>query len=324
MKYLFVFIMLLCTVYARAQQEPERFKPAAALVYNALNNEEYQPLYLAFSKDMANAMPADKVGEFFTEVREQFGTLREMKYEETHGKHALYDMLLINGRLQLQLTVDDSGHVAGFRLEPHAPYKDYPIITRNKTPLSLPFKGQWYTVWGGDTPEQNYHVDSRAQKGAFDFVVIDDKGNTYKGDGKQNADYYAFGKEIIAPCDAVVTDVVDGVRDNVPGEMNTMFVPGNMVILKTSNDEYLFFAHFKQYSIQVKPGDKVKKGQMLGYCGNSGNTSEPHLHFHIQNTYDIGNATGAKTYFEKINVKNDGGTFIKNDYSPVQGDAISN
>src|SRR5699024_1052259 len=112
--------------------------------------------------------------------------------------------------------------------------------------------------------------------------------------------YYAFGKEIIAPCDAKVVLVVDGVKDNKPGVMNPIYLPGNTVILKTANNEYLFFAHFKQHSIVVEQDDEVKQGQLLGLCGNSGNSSEPHLHFHIQNAENMNRATGIKCYFENL------------------------
>ena len=57
---------------------------------------------------------------------------------------------------------------------------------------------------------------------------------------------------------------------------------------------FLFFAHFKQNSIRVKQGQIIKQGELLGLCGNSGNSSEPHLHFHIQNVENMNIATGVK------------------------------
>ena len=97
-------------------------------------------------------------------------------------------------------------------------------------------------------------------------------------------------------------------------------MPENTVILKTTNNEYLFFAHFKQNSIKVKKGQKIKQGETLGLCGNSGNSSEPHLHFHIQNVKDMNVATGVKCYFDQIVV--DGK--MKKDYSPIKGEKIQN
>ena len=113
---------------------------------------------------------------------------------------------------------------------------------------------------------------------------------------------------------------MDGVKENKPGELNPIYVPGNSVILKTMNNEYLLFAHFKHHLIKVKEGEKVKQERVLGLCGNTGNSSEPHLHFHIQNVEDMNIATGVKCYFDKIIVNGQ----IKNDYSPIKGDIIQN
>lgn len=69
------------------------------------------------------------------------------------------------------------------------------------------------------------------------MVVNDAKGNSFKTDGRTNEDYYAFGQEIVAPCNGEVVLVVDGVKDNKPGERNPMYVPGNTVMVKTANNE---------------------------------------------------------------------------------------
>ena len=184
----------------------------------------------------------------------------------------------------------------------------------------MPFKGEWTVFWGGDTKELNYHVEYEAQKGAFDIIITDENGKSHNNNGERNEDYYAFGKELIAPCEAEVVLVVDGIKDNKPGEFNPIYIPGNTVILKTKNGEYLFFAHFQQNSIVVKQGQKVKKGELLGLCGNSGNSSEPHLHFHLQNVEDMNKATGAKSYFEEIYVNGR----LKKDYSPIKNEKIKN
>lgn len=86
------------------------------------------------------------------------------------------------------------------------------------------------------------------------------------------------------------------------------------------NSEYLFFAHFKQNSIKVKQGQKIKQGEVIGLCGNFGNSSEPHLHFHIQNVKNMNIATGVKCYFDNIYVNGEKET----DYSPIRGEKIRN
>ncbi len=82
-----------------------------------------------------------------------------------------------------------------------------------------------------------------------------------------------LGKSLIAPCDGEIVLVVDGVKDNKPGELNPIYVPGNTVILKTAKNEFLLFAHLKQHSIKVKQGQKVTQGELLDFV----ETQEIHL-----------------------------------------------
>lgn len=225
------------------------------------------------------------------------------------------------GLLTLSLALDADAKIAGLLIKPFSKETVLPVkVARNTTQMALPFKGEWSVFWGGDTKEQNYHVESEAQKGAFDMVMRDEKGSSHKGGGTQNEDYYCFGQPLLAPCAAEVVLVVDGIKDNIPGVMNPVYVPGNTIVLKTAAGEYLFFAHFKQYSIKVKPGQQVKTGEVLGLCGNSGNSSEPHLHFHVQDAEEMTEAAGIKCYFEKILVNGKG---VEN-VSPVQGDKVEN
>lgn len=72
---------------------------------------------------------------------------------------------------------------------------------------------------------------------------------------------------------------------------------GNHVILDHENGEYSFLAHFKKATVAVKPGQSVKTGDRLGLCGNSGNSTEPHLHYHLQTTPDFGAGDGLPIQF---------------------------
>jgi murein DD-endopeptidase MepM/ murein hydrolase activator NlpD len=323
MRHLTLSLLLLLSCSMYAQQEPANYKAEAAVLLKAYQEGTYKDFFDTYNPDMRTHLPLEKTTTVFTGIKTQFGSISSFEFMEMKKGAANYKAVFEQGTLNVKLTLDSNNQLAGLLFEPYTS-KEYPILVRNKTKLILPFNGEWFVAWGGDTKELNQHVESRQQKNAFDLVVIDDKFDTHTGDGTKNEDYYAFGKEIIAPCDAVVIDVVDGVRDNIPGEMNTMFVPGNWVQLKTANDEYLFFAHFKQHSIRVKEGQKVKKGELLGLCGNSGNSSEAHLHFHIQNTDDYTNATGTKVYFDKITVTDMSGTKQRQEYSPIKNDRIKN
>ena len=194
------------------------------------------------------------------------------------------------------------------------------IIPLKQSNLNLPFREEWTVASGGDTFNANIHLNNKAQKNAFDFVITDENGKTFKTDGKTNTDYYAFGKEIIAPANAKVIMVVDGIPDNDPGVLNPMFMPGNTVILQTENKDFLFLSHFKQNSISVRVGESVIKNQLLGLSGNSGNSSEAHLHFHIQNRADMIKGIGIKAYFKNVIVNNT----EKTNYSPLKGDILKN
>ena len=104
---------------------------------------------------------------------------------------------------------------------------------------------------------------------------------------KTTKNYRCYGAEALAVADATVAAVKDGIPENVPG-INSRAVPitletvgGNYVILDLGSGRYAFYAHFQPGSLKVKQGDKVKRGQVLGLVGNSGNSTEPHLHFHI-------------------------------------------
>ena len=316
-----IIIMILIANLTFAQTETAELKKVAGEFESNYNADKVESIFSMFSNDMKKAVPLNKLTEFLTGLKSQAGNItnREfVRYE--NGNVALYKTNFERAVYGLNISVDDNSKINGLLVKPFRDVSNLPKIERNVTKLILPFYGEWTVFWGGDTKELNYHVINEAQKNAFDIVIRDEKGNSFKTDGLTNDDYYAFGKELIAPCDGEVVLVVDGVKDNKPGEMNPIYVPGNTVIIKTENNEYLFFAHFKQHSIKVKQGQKVKQGEVLGLCGNSGNSSEPHLHFHIQNVEDMNIATGVKCYFDEILVNGE----LKKDYSPVKNDKVMN
>jgi hypothetical protein len=318
-RILIVLVLIALTNFAFGQKEKVLYKTVVDSFELNYNMENFDAIFLSFSPEMQNALPLDKTKGFLKDLKRQAGkiTIREfLKYEQTY---ASYKTNFERALFAVHISVDNNSKINGLFVKPFKE-SNLPKIDRNKTKLILPFTDEWTVIWGGDSKEQNYHVESEAQKNAFDLVIANDKGNSFKTDGKTNDDYYAFGKELIAPCDGEIVLVVDGVKDNSPGTLNPIYVPGNTVIIKTANNEYLFFAHFKQHSIVVKVGQKVKEGQLLGLCGNSGNSSEPHLHFHIQNVEDMNSATGVKCYFDKIFVNGQ----IKMNYSPIQKEKIKN
>ncbi|AFU68105.1 zinc-dependent peptidase, M23 peptidase family [Psychroflexus torquis ATCC 700755] len=316
---LFILTFLLVNI-AVAQNETTISKTVANEFQEKYNAKDYEGVFTMFAKEMKDFMPHDKALAFLNGLHTEAGNIKErifMKYHQANV--ALYKTTFERVVVALFISVDANSKINGLMVKPYVTEK-LPELKRNISKLILPFNEEWTVFWGGDTKEQNYHVAYKSQKNAFDMIITNAAGKSHKNDGKNNEDYYAFGKDLIAPASGEVVLVVDGVKDNKPGVTNPNYVPGNTVIIKTSNNEYLFFAHFKQHSIKVKQGQKIQQGDLLGLCGNSGNTTEPHLHFHIQNVEDMNIATGAKAYFEEILVN---GELIK-EHSPVKFEKVKN
>jgi hypothetical protein len=256
---------------------------------------EADKLWERFSPEMKTAIgSADNLRAFRGQVEAQAGTETSVEDEKVtpEGGFQVYTRKARFSKAPVpvivQWTLDASGNVSGFFIRPdqsappkeaESKYLDY----RTKTPLRLPFNGEWFVFWGGRTVAENYHAASRDQRFAYDIVIVKD-GKSHTGDGGSNEQYFCFGQPLLAPGAGTVTVAVDGVADNKPGVMNREQVPGNHVVIDHGNGEFSFLAHFKQGTVAVKPGDKVKAGQTLGLCGNSGNSSEPHLHYHLQNS----------------------------------------
>ncbi len=317
---LFMFLVMGAASSVFGQPERVSYKMVSHQFEQHYNNHNYDSVFFMFSNEMKSALPLAETIELLTSLNVQAGKIinREfVKYEK--GTYASYKTSFERKIVSVKISVDNNSKINGLYFSQFVDDK-LPKPERSTTKLILPFNEEWTVFWGGDTKELNYHVDHLSQKNAFDFLITNEKGKSFKTNGSTNEDYYAFGKEIIAPCDAEVVLVVDGVKENKPGDMNPIYVTGNSIILKTMANEFLVFAHFKQHSIQVKEGQKIKQGTLLGLCGNSGNSSEPHLHFHIQNVEDLNVATGVKCYFDKIMVNGE----IKSDHSPIKNEKIKN
>lgn len=147
----------------------------------------------------------------------------------------------------------------------------------------VPFDGPIAVAWGGGTPDVNYHVVAPDQRWAYDLVVTRE-GATHRGDGTTLGDYFVFGRDVLAPCAGTVHAVSDGAPDMPPGKLGGRPAGGNQIVLHVAANEYLFLCHLSAGSIQVRLGEAVTEGQVVARIGNSGNTSEPHLHVHLQDT----------------------------------------
>jgi hypothetical protein len=173
------------------------------------------------------------------------------------------------------------------------------LTTSTATPLIIgpPVTGDnWFANNGLQSDTLNAHSDvvipvggrvTSAERYAIDFMGIDPATmKSYRGDSTQNSSYLAFDQPLIAVADATVVRVISDQPDVTPLALADLKIiddaTGNQVVLDLGNGVFALYAHMKQASALVKVGDTVKKGQEIGRLGNSGNTSEAHLHFQLQ------------------------------------------
>jgi hypothetical protein len=147
--------------------------------------------------------------------------------------------------------------------------------------LRFPLRDGWFMVGqGGDSSLINYHNSHPAQRFALDLSAINQFGFRAGGILPTELDRYEiFGKPAVSPCDGTVRAARDGLEDLTPPRQDRQNVAGNHVVI-TCGVVDVELAHLKQGSVAVKVGDAISTGQVIGAVGNSGNTTEPHLHIH--------------------------------------------
>lgn len=147
--------------------------------------------------------------------------------------------------------------------------------------LSFPLESGTYQVaQGGNTILLNAHQSSEAQALALDIVELNTLGARANGlyPKRLNA-YEIFGAKVISPCDGTVLKAQQGLPDLIPPERDRQHLAGNHVVIHCDGVKVLL-AHLQRGSIVVNEGDSLREGEAIGRVGNSGNTTEPHLHIH--------------------------------------------
>lgn len=173
--------------------------------------------------------------------------------------------------------------------------------------MVFPVKGAWWVAGGADP-----HSDHRwmtCEEFALDLGQVDRKGATHAGDGTRLEDYYCFGQKVVAVADGEVVAVWNNRPDERsfmrrPGESQEDYLErsrtfqmeflksdvylalGNTIVVRHPGDEYSCYAHLRKGSIRVSKGDAVRQGQLIGEVGQSGNSTEPHLHFQVNDGPD--------------------------------------
>lgn len=140
--------------------------------------------------------------------------------------------------------------------------------------------GNYHVVHGGANPMVNHHYPSPAQRYALDIVRIDLWGLRARGLWSSNtAAYHIWGAAALSPCDGRVMRAENDHPDQSPPDADTEHAAGNFIAIHCKGVT-IILAHLQRGSVTATRGDTVKTGQQVGLVGNSGNTSEPHLHIH--------------------------------------------
>jgi len=190
---------------------------------------------------------------------------------------------------------------------------------KTKTDLILPFKEELIVSNGGRTPETNNH-NRPVDKGPQNQIYAYDFRADNTGKEKTLKDYEVFGIDVIAPGKGRVIQVIDGSFDCEPGEFDRSVGVGNAVMIDHENGEFSFLCHLKHDSICVKVEDKIMQGEKIGQCGNTGNTSQPHIHYHLQNAPRLHKSEPLLAQFSEISVNG----LVRKNYEPVRFELVSN
>jgi hypothetical protein len=188
----------------------------------------------------------------------------------------------------------------------------------------FPLRGVWYAGWGA-----SFHTGHRwavPEEFALDIAKIGESGLSHKGDGTRFDDYYAYGADVLAAADGRVTKVANDQQEDPsamqrPDETQEAYsarlqkeqgeritkglaaITGNYVMIDHGKNEYSLYAHLQPGSVAVRVGDQVKAGDVIGKLGSSGNSTEPHLHFHVCDKSDPLMCAGIPVNFSNITIQ---------------------
>ncbi|WP_350343205.1 M23 family metallopeptidase [Proteinivorax tanatarense] len=221
----------------------------------------------------------------------------------------------------------------------------------NSIIVDFPLRGEW---WACNTPANvipSHGTDMLGQRYAYDFVMVDwvRKGRPfYHGSSLQYytlgvtlKECYGWGREVYAHCDGRVITVKDVIieRNRVhlvrdlsialknaflfnPAKHDIQTVVGNYVIIMCGEQIYALFAHLQTDSIEVVEGQYVKKGDILGRVGHSGNSTAPHLHFQLMDSADMSIAKGIPCAFSNYEIFDNGKWLSVKDGVPSNKDRL--
>jgi murein DD-endopeptidase MepM/ murein hydrolase activator NlpD len=267
-------------------------KQRAQQLYEYLVRGQSAQLYAAFSPGMKKGSSQARVVNVSKQINVKLGTPRETLAESylpgmtqpvtvysralnfSKGQAPVLVVIAVNEQGEL-----DSMQITPVRNPPADNYTDY----LDKTKLHLPFDSTWMVTQGGRKLYQNAYVASDDDRYGVGFVFLKD-GRPFDNDGKQNEDFYCYGQPVLAPAAGTVVQTVNNAVDHPPGKQSDTISRGNYVVISHGNNEFSLIPYLKSGSVKVRNGQRVKAGDTVGQCGNSGNSFAPHVEYRLQNT----------------------------------------
>jgi murein DD-endopeptidase MepM/ murein hydrolase activator NlpD len=145
------------------------------------------------------------------------------------------------------------------------------------------------------------------QRFATDWSQLGEDGSPFHGE-RANTNFYAYGAEVLAVANGVVAEVKDGIPENLTADDSAVPLTletagGNFVILDLGKGNFAMYSHLKPQSVRVRPGEKVRRGQVIGRLGNSGHSKGPHLHFQVTDGRSPFASEGVPYVFEAFEVQ---------------------
>lgn len=161
-------------------------------------------------------------------------------------------------------------------------------FVEQKTDIHFPLRGSWWAIQAADWSDQ-HKLEVFSQSFALDFVRLGTQSRFFQGDGLTLEDHYSWNQPVYAPAGGKVASLIYEMPDLPPGQLPDphMFqndprrLLGNSVAVSHGNDEFSYFGHLKQASLQVNEGQLIKRGTLIGYIGNSGHSPGPQLHYQL-------------------------------------------
>ncbi|GAF11138.1 peptidase, M23/M37 family [Bacillus sp. JCM 19046] len=257
---------------------------------------EFELIYTETHASFKQIVSLEKFSELGRGLNEQVNSYQF--FQSNRSLRGITQFVWLDDRKEMAVSVsfDDKGQIASLYVKRYSNLEDLEE-NRTKNVYQMPINSEWYVFWGGTNEFINHHYELENQRYAFDLVKVRNR-SSFRNKGLQNKEYYAFDQDVVAPLDGKVVQIHNGKKDNIPGVFKGKDLLGNYMVIEHANQEYSLIAHIKRDSFVVREGDAVAQGQALATCGNSGNSSEPHIHFQIMNSAQFEFTRSLRIQFE--------------------------